>query len=120
MQLREIYASPNEFEAERYLYRTYSMVKHSNPVGEYLAFPLAATRHTLVLDTNIPNNPLVRAHLFGLGVHLTRTVEAASRIGASEGLDVGDFAKRLAEQFKNLSRLMEQYIISLIQQKANS
>lgn len=47
-QLKEIYVASRELEAERWLYRTYSMVKHCNPISTHLSFPLAATRHTLL------------------------------------------------------------------------
>ena len=36
-QMAEIYTTPNELDAERSIYRQYSMVKHSNPVGQTFA-----------------------------------------------------------------------------------
>ena len=115
-QLREIYTNPGELKAERWLYRTYSMAKHCNPVGTHFAFPLSATRHTLILDMADTNNPMIRAHMFGLGVSMSRAGTAAASIWMSEGLDVGDFTTDLDRHCEKLSRYNEDYIVSLLQQ----
>ena len=62
-QVQEIYTAPNELDAERWLYRTHSMVKHCNPAGQNLAFGIAATRDMLQLDLSGGNNPMVLIHL---------------------------------------------------------
>jgi len=119
-QMQEIYTAANELDAERSLYRSYSMVKHCNPAGTNFAFPIAATRDTLQLDLADGNSPMVRVHMFGLGVHMHNAGAAASRIWASEGLDVGDFAHKLNEQCQELSKYNEQHILSVLQQIAAS
>lgn len=116
-QLREIYTIPSELKAERRLYRTYSMAKHGNPIGTHLAFPLSATRHTLILDTDT-NNPMIRAHTFVLGVSMVRAGTGAASIWSSEGLDVGDFITKLDQQCEKLSKYNEEYIVSRLQQTA--
>ncbi|MCK4392284.1 hypothetical protein KAX17_05215 [Candidatus Bipolaricaulota bacterium] len=119
-QMQEIYTAPNELDAERWLYRQYSMVKHCNPVGENFAFPIAAKRDMLQLDRSRGNSPMVRVHMFALGVYIHDAGSAAARIWASEDLDVGDYADRLNEQCERLSKYNEQHILSVLKQIAAS
>lgn len=119
-QMQEIYTTVNELDAERWLYRQYSMVKHCNPAGENFAFPMAATRDMLQLDSSDGNSPMIRIHMFGLGVHIHHAGSAAARIWASEGLDVGNYADRLNEQCEELSKYNEQHILSVLKQIASS
>jgi hypothetical protein len=119
-QMQEIFAAGREIEAERRLYRMLSMVKHCNPAGANFVFPIAATRDTLQLDPGDGNSPLIRPHMFALGCRMHNTGAAASRIWASQGLDVGDFVHRLGEQFEKLSKRHEQYILRAAQQIAAS
>jgi hypothetical protein len=51
---------------------------------------------------------------------MQNTGAAASRIWASQGLDVGDFVHRLGEQFQKLSKCHDQDILRALQQIAAS
>jgi len=120
LQLKEIYTDLNELDAEIHIYRMYSMVKHCNPAGESFVFPIATTKHTLQLDISDNNNPMIRIHMFGSGTYINRAGSAAAVIWASEGLDVGDFAERLCQQHKTLSKYNEQHLLSVLQEISKS
>ena len=79
-QMKAMYNRPDELEAERWLYRQYSMVKHCNPAGQIFAFGVAADRDSLKLDSDSGDSPMVRVHMFGLGGHIHCAVAAAGRI----------------------------------------
>ena len=113
-QIKEIYIQPDESQAERWLYRQYSMVKHCNRVGQTFAFGIAADRDSLQLDCS-SDSPIVRVHMFGLGRHIHCALAAAARIWDSEGLDVGGYAERIDRQWKKLSRYNEEHIRSVLQ-----
>ena len=55
-QMAEIYTRQNELDAERWVYRQYSMVKHCNPVGQTFALPIAGDRNELHLDRSNDNS----------------------------------------------------------------
>ena len=44
-QMADIYTTQDEFDAERSIYRQYSMVKHCNPVGQTFSFPILITHN---------------------------------------------------------------------------
>ena len=113
-QMQEIYVKQNERDAELSLYRNYSMVKHSNPVGENFAFGTAAHRDSLQLDCNSNNSVTVYAHLFGLGSHLRCIAAAAARILDSEGIDVDGYVDQINGQWKILSNYNEERIRSVL------
>ena len=112
-QMQEIYVKQNERDAERWLYRKYSMVKHSNPAGENFAFGIAAHRHSLQLDCN-NNSATVYAHLFGLGNHLRCVAAAAARILDNESIDVDGYVDQINGQLKILSNYNEEHIRSVL------
>ena len=113
-QMQEIYVKQNERDAELSLYRNYSMVKHSNPVGENFAFDIAAHRDSLQLDCNSNNSATVYVHLFGLGSHLRCVATAAARILDSEGIDVDGYVDQINGQWKKLSNYNEERIRSVL------
>jgi len=115
-QLKEIYTKPNELATERNIYRLFSMVKHCNPTGESMTFPLAFTRKTMQMDLAQNNHPFIHGYLYGLGVCIQRLADAASRIWIVEGLDVKDFTKRLDNQLKVLWKHNEHHIVSMVRQ----
>lgn len=49
MLLEALFTDEKELEAEKKLYKQYSMVKHGNPLGETFAFPLAVRDSYLIL-----------------------------------------------------------------------
>ena len=108
--MKEMYNRPDELEAERWLYRQYSMVKHCNPAGQIFAFGVAADRDSLKLDSDSGDSPMVRVHMFGLGGHIHCAVAAAGRICGIEGLDVGGYVDRINGQWEILSCFNEEHI----------
>ena len=113
-QMAEIYATPNELDSERWIYRQYSMVKHSNPAGQTFALPLAGDRSSLHFDGSSDNSRMVRTHMFALGTHIRCAVSAATEILANESVDVGNYSDRIEEQWKVLSKCNEEYICSTL------
>ncbi len=75
-QQEAVFSDLSEREAEIHLYRRFSMVKHCNPAGERLAFPLTVRRGAWILDRE-GNEDLVGILLFVLGGCLYRTGDAA-------------------------------------------
>lgn len=112
-QIDELY-SDSEHEAEVSLYRQYSMVKHCNPAGLSFAFPVAATRDALTIDTASNNSQLLHSHALTLGMCLHDIVVAASAIVAANGLDPGDYALEISKGFDELSRYNEEYIVRAV------
>ena len=113
-QLNEMYADPTELAAEKAIYRRYSMTKHCNPLGRNSSFPITFSRDFIQLDMATENSPALPFHIFGLGECLCRTGRAASRIWASQGLDVGDFEAKLNAESAQLSKHNEEYVKSLV------
>ena len=113
-QMAEVYTTQGEFDAERSIYRQYSMVKHCNPVGQTFAFPIAGDRDSLHLDFSSDNSHMVRTHMFALGAHIHCAVAAAISLLADEGIDVADYSDRIEEQWKLLSKYNEEYIYSTL------
>ena len=113
-QMAEIFTTPNELDAERSIYRQYSMVKHSNPVGQTFALPIAGDRNSLHFDCSGDNSCMVRTHMFALGAHIRCAVSAATEILANESVDVGDYSDRIKEQWKLLSKYNEEYIYTTL------
>ena len=113
-QMVEIYTTQNELDAERWIYRQYSMVKHCNPVGQTFALPIAGDRSALHLDCSKDNSCMVRTHMLALGAHIRCAVTAATEILAEESVDVGDYSDRIEEQWKLLSKYNEEYIYSTL------
>ena len=114
-QIREIYTTRSELDAESKIYRWYSMIKHGNPVGENLTFRIAVKRDLLQLDCNSDNSPMVRVYMFGLGSHIHSAGAAAAHIWANEGIDVDGYADIINGQWETLSRYNEEHIRSVLQ-----
>lgn len=117
-QLEEIYTDPRELDVETALYRQYSMVKHCNPVGGVLTFPMTVTPDTLELDMARNNSPFIRCHLFGLGICLHRVGSAASRIWTDRGLNPGTVVSELEKGVASLSQSNVGAIEALLQEWA--
>jgi len=117
---RELFPNPNEFDAERDVYRTYSMIKHCNPQASTLGFGFSVTRDALLIDSAQNDSPLVRTHLFGLAACMSRIGKAASEICDKQGLDRGDFEKRLRDGFETQSKLVEKQIIAVLRNRDSS
>lgn len=112
-QIDELFID-SEHEAEVSLYRQYSMVKHCNPAGLSFAFPLAATRAELILETASNNSDLLHSHAFALGMCLRDIADSASSIVLAVGLDPGDCVSGMAKRFDELARYNEAYVVSAI------
>jgi len=112
-QIDELYSDP-EHEAEILLYRQYSMVKHCNPAGLSFAFPVAATRDELILDTASNNSKLLHSHAFALGVCLHDIAGAAASIVTAGGLDPGDYASEISKRFDELARYNQEFVFNAV------
>ena len=113
-QIAEICTQKGEFDAERSIYRQYSMVKHCNPVAQTFSFPIAGDRNSLHLDCSTDNSVMVRTHMFALGAHIRCAATAATSLLTNEGIDVTDYLDRIEEQWKILSKYNEEYIYSTL------
>ena len=110
-QLRAVYANSDELETQRELYRKYSMVKHCNPVGGDLAFPMTVTVDTIGLDSEKSNSRWIRIHTFGLAWHILEASKAACEIFRDQGLRVGAHLEGIQHSVDELSRLNEVHIV---------
>lgn len=112
-QIDELYRD-SEHEAEVGLYRQFSMVKHCNPAGLSFAFPVAATRDELILDTASNNSELLHSHAFALGMCLHDIADAAASIVMAGGLDTGDYVSEISKRFDELARYNQEYVVNAV------
>ena len=114
-QIRELYSSSRDREAEEAVYRWYSMAKHGNPVGGTFAFPIVATASALEVPVATENNPLVQTHMFALSTHLHTGACAAGEIFRGGGLDVDEYIDDVEETYRGMSEQQDQYVLSWLQ-----
>lgn len=119
-QIRELYSSSREREAEEAIYRRYSMTKHGNPVGGIFAFPIVATDNALVLDEATENSPLVQAHMLALSGHLHIGASAAGEMFRRDGLDVDEYIGEVEETHRSISKQNERYVLSKLKALASA
>ena len=119
-QIRELYSSSREREAEEANYRRYSMTKHGNPVGGTFAFPLAATADALELDLATENSPLVQAHMFGLSGHLHIGACAAGEMFRGDGLDVDEYVGVVEDTYTGISKQFDRFVLSWLRAQPDS
>lgn len=113
-QLKAVYSDLGELEAQFYLYRQYSMVKHCNPMGRSLAFPLSVTTDTFTIDMASSNSQWIGVHMFALGTQICDAAKAASDIWVDQGFDVGLFVADMQERVEEIWRYREKQIISVL------
>ena len=119
LQLKEIYTEPSESEAERWLYRQFSMAKHGNPVGGLFAFPIAARWDGVDIDICDSNSQLIGVYAFALGSYIHLAGTAAARIWGKDGLDIADYTERLDKHFETISESNKQHVLSMVQRYLN-
>ena len=119
-QIRELYSSIADRDAEEAVYRRYSMAKHGNPVGGTFAFPIVATADALELDLATANSPFVHVHMFALSTHLHTGARAAAEIFRRDSLDVDVFLAEVKEIFRTISEQQERSILSWLQAQVDT
>ena len=115
-QINEIFTDEKERDAERGVYRQYSMAKHGNRVAQQFAFGISPTRDALVIDCSGIDNPLLHTHMFGLGMHIHGAGIAAAKILAHEGIECDDFPDTLNEQFEVVSQHNQQKVRLMLEE----
>lgn len=113
-QQRDLFTDSSELESEQHIYRQLSMVKHCNPVGGSLAFPISVSRTKIVLDTGGAND-LCAVHLFGIALSVVSTVESASSILESAGMNPGSAAANVHSIDRQITDLMEKRLVRILQ-----
>ena len=115
-QINEIFADGTERDAERAVYRQYSMAKHGNRVAQQFAFGISPARDSLAIDCSGIDNPVLHTHMFGLAMHIHGAGIAAAKILAHEGIECDEFLDALNEQFRIVSKHNHQKVRSLLEE----
>jgi hypothetical protein len=120
-QIEELFSDRDERDAEFYVYRHYSMVKHCNPSASTFAFPIAVRGHVqsgtsqperaLFLKNARADGDLIGLHLFVLGACLCKISKAAINILRNEGFELTEYEPRLETLEKELGILNERQVI---------
>ena len=91
----ELYKDKNEYEAEKELYRRFSMVKHGNPVGETMSFPLSIKNGYMTIP---PKEDILLGkfalYISAFSSELFRTLKAAICDFNRCGFDVSDYERK--------------------------
>ena len=79
-QIEEIFNDSHECESEKELYSMLSMIKHGNPIGEKMSFPIQAIEEGLILPYTEEKKNMVPIYQYGLGLTLSQSAIACDKI----------------------------------------
>jgi len=92
------------------------MVKHGNPVGGTLSFPIGVRDHALVLPDPHEKSKLLPVYLFALGSTLFQAAVAAGKIVQVVGVDMTTEIEELKSLDEELNQLNEGHVLAMLGQ----
>jgi hypothetical protein len=112
---RQLYSEPRELEAEQDNYKRFSMVKHGNPLGGIMSFPIEITNRALLFNEEEPTFTSA-LYLYISGVECHRICNAAIVIAEKIGYQLENINKRLTYIMDNFQTLYDHFILSAVDQ----
>jgi len=127
-QLKEIYKDKKDLEAEKDVYRLFSMIKHGSPASKHknlssliknmettgnISFDISITSKGLQLDLSKAKNMIV-PYLYAAGANISNACIASFKILARHGLTFRKIDKELKSKVQELNKSLEIYLLDQI------
>lgn len=100
----------SELEAEKDIYKRFSMVKHGNPVGGLTSFPIGVRDKHLVIRDETVEGDIIPVYLFGCGNEIYRVTKTLINISQDHNFDLAITKEELEKKKTKLEKLYNKYI----------
>lgn len=101
MQQKELFSDPDELEAEKNIYRNFSMIKHGNYAGKNSSFPISANKFGFFLAGSDPR--AITAYVFALCGFLNSAVSASFIILRRHNNQFPEIEQKILKAYNSLS-----------------
>lgn len=113
-QINTIHASESEREAERDVYRVFSMAKHGNPSGGAVSFKFPPIGEGLQLPDDGLAGRMLPGFLYGAGANLLQGINAGAQIVERAGFVTASVLETLEPLSKRLEKLHMEHVTNLM------
>ncbi|NOR46847.1 MAG: hypothetical protein GQ533_02200 [Methanosarcinaceae archaeon] len=109
----ELFPNENERESEKEIYRKFSMIKHGNPFGGTMSFPIGVKDEWLVV--NEKSNSNMRAiYIFAEGIECHGIFKATIKDFSEAGFDIKSNEIAIESLNSKLLELNHEHVISML------